>query len=160
MRGWQSVLRRSRRLLGGSRASVALEFALTGPIVLLFMGGAADFGLGVYCRGRLAAAVSAGAAYAVLQGSGVSPSSIQSLVANASGLSLPTNDPVVTVGTYCVANTPPTLVQTNSSATCSDGSTPRTYALISATYTPQLLVPLSVLVNGINITESATVELQ
>ena len=157
---WQSVLHWPRRLLRGSRASVALEFALTGPIVLLFLGGAADFGFGVYCRGRLAAAVSAGAEYAVLKGSGVPQSDIQSLVANASGLSLPANDPTVTVSTYCVENTPPQLVQTSITSQCPDGSTPQTYAIITATYTPPLLVPLAVLVNGINITESATAELQ
>lgn len=157
---WQFFLRWPRRLLRGSRASIALEFALTGPIVLLFLGGAADFGFGVYCRGRLAAAVSAGAEYAVLKGSGVAESDIQSLVAKTSGLSLPANDPTVTVNTYCVENTPPTLVQTSASSNCPDGSTPHTYAIITATYTPPLLLPLAAVGAGIRITESATAELQ
>lgn len=157
---WQPILRWPRRLLRGSRASVALEFALTGPVVLLFLGGAADFGFGVYCRGRLVAAVSAGAEYAVLQGSGASESAIQSLVAKASGLSLPAKDPVVTVNTYCVEHTPPQLVQTSTSTTCPDGTTPQSYAIITATYTPPMLLPLTALTNGISITDSATVELQ
>lgn len=157
---WQPTLRWPRRLLRAKRASVALEFALTGPIVLLFLGGAADFGYGVYCRGRLAAAVSVGAEYAVLKGSGVSQSDIATLVANASRLSLPANDPTVTVSTYCVENSPPTLVATASNTTCPDGSTPQTYAIITATYSPALFIPLDALSGGINITESATAELQ
>ena len=147
-----------RRLSRRARASVALEFALIGPVLLLFLGAAADFGFAVYCRSRLAAAVSAGAEYAVLTGSGVSQTDIRAVVANVSSLGLSSGDPAVSVTKYCIQTSPPQLVQNNT--TCPDGSTPRTYAVITATYTPTLLVPIQVLIGGLSITETASVELQ
>jgi len=152
------ALRWRRRLLRGARASVALEFALIGPVLVLFLGAAADFGFAVYCRSRLAAAVSAGAEYAVLTGTGVSQTNVRSVVANVAALGLPSGDPAVSVTKYCIQTSPPQLVQ--NSTTCPDGSTPRTFAVITATYTPELLVPIQVLIGGLSITETAAVELQ
>ncbi len=146
------------RCLRDHRAVAALEFAITCPVLLLFLGGVADLGSAIYDRGRLAHAVSAGAEYALLTGPTVTASNIRSFVAGLSGMTLGANNPDVAVGTYCLQGTPPTLVA--SASTCSDGSSPGTYAVITATYTAPLIIPLGSISTGFSLQESVKVQLQ
>ncbi len=159
------TLHRPRRIPGGRRAAAALEFALLGPILLLFLGGAADFGLAIYSRSRLAAAVSAGAEYAILNGRAIAPSdfstfasTVKTVVSKVSGLSLASGQPTVAVGTYCVEGTPPALVA--SSSTCTNGSSPGVYAIINVSFSSPLFLPLGSITSALAVSQSASVQLQ
>ena len=161
----KQILLRALRRPAATRAAAALEFALVGPVLLLFLGGAADFGLAIHSRGRLAAAVSAGAEYAMLHGRSITAtqfptfaSAIKSVVAGVSGLNLAAGQPTVSVNTYCIQGSPPALVQ--SGGTCANGSTPGVYAVIKASFNSPLFLPVGSLASSLAVSQSATVRLQ
>lgn len=153
------VTLRCRSLLRCRRGAAALEFAAVGALLALLLAGIVDFGAALYARGRLASGVTAGLEYAVVTGTSASTSTIQSIVTAVSGLSLGTGNPSVSISTYCVQGSPSALVATASGSTCSDGSSPGTYAVITATYTEALIMPLAGF-NNFPLTESASVRLQ
>ena len=147
------------------RAAAALEFALVGPILLLFLGGTADFGFAIYSRSRLAAAVSAGAEYAMLHGRSITASNfstfastVQSVVAQVSQLNLAAGQPTVSINTYCIGGTPAALVQ--STSTCPNGSAPGVYAVINASFSSPLFMPVGSITGSLAVSQSATVRLQ
>jgi Flp pilus assembly protein TadG len=121
------------------RATAALEFAVASPLLIIMLGGAADYGLAQYYRTNLANAVAAGAEYAYLTGTGVTSTNIQSVITNT--MYLPTgassNLSVLVTGPkgYCVTGSGPTMSAATAGSTCSDGSTAGTYVIITATYT-------------------------
>jgi Flp pilus assembly protein TadG len=139
-----------------NRAVASLEFAAVGSILVLLLAGCIDFGLAYYYRALLAGAVSAGAEYAVLTGASVSSSNIRSVVSGTLGFTPDSN--TATVGTYCIQNSPAALVA-QTGGTCSDGSAPGTYAIVTAGYTPPFPVPLGSFA-GFAVSESASVRLQ
>ena len=69
------------------RGTAALEFALVAPLLLLLIGGVANYGWAMWSAGALSNAVSQGAYYSFLNGTKVSAASIESFVQSASGLS-------------------------------------------------------------------------
>jgi Flp pilus assembly protein TadG len=152
-----------RRRVSSKRATAALEFAVASPLLIMMLGGVADYGLAQFYRTNLANAVAAGAEYAYLTGPGVVTQNIQTVVTNA--MFLPPGaitNLVVTapVADYCVTGTGPTMtVVASLPATCTDGSAAGTYVIITATYTNTGLM------NGFGaalsqpMTESATVRL-
>jgi len=144
------------RLVRCNRAVASLEFAAVGTILMLLLAGCIDLGLAYYYRARLAGAVSAGAEYAVLNGSTVTSSNIRSIVAGTLGFTPDSNN--ATVGTYCIQSSPVALVAQNG-GTCADGSSPGTYAIVTAGYTPPFPVPLASF-SGFALSESASVRLQ
>ena len=144
------------RLARCNRAVASLEFAAIGTVMVMLLAGCIDLGLAYYYRARLAGAVSAGAEYAVLTGASVSTSNIRTIVSSTLGFTPDSNS--AAVGSYCVQNSPAALVA-QSGGTCSDGSAPGTYAIISAGYTPPFPVPLGSF-SGFALSESASVRLQ
>ena len=127
------------------RATAALEFALATPLLVLMMGGAADFGLAQYYRTNLANAVAVGAEYAYATGTGVSTTNIQSVIQAAmylpaggghnltiafSGVSPGVPSP----GWYCISGSRPTVTSSTQGTTCSDGSFAGYYISFQATY--------------------------
>lgn len=152
-----SALALSLRL--GRRGVAAVEFALVVPLVLMLFGGATDIGLAVWTRGILSNAVSAGAYYAFLTGPSVAPSAITTLVENASplsGVSASATEP----DTYCASGSPATLTATPQSDTCSDGTKPGTYTMISASYAMIPMLPAFTGLGPTQLQESVTVRLQ
>lgn len=166
---------RRRRL----RAVAALEFAVASPLLIMMLGGAADLGLAQYSRAMLANGVAAGAEYAYLIGSGVSPANvgttvtqanITSVVQNASGLPNATTSVTVTFssvspgvpspGWYCVTGSGPTVAPSTQGGTCTDGSSAGYYVSFRASYT------VNGLMNGFmsaltqTMSEQATVKVQ
>ena len=161
-RNWPPAIARLCATLLAERATAALEFAMATPLLVLMLGGAADFGLAQFYKTNLANAVAAGAQYAYLTGTSVTSANIQTVVTDA--MYLPTGASANLAFTitgprgYCVTGAGPTMSAATAGSTCSDGSTAGTYVIISVTYTNTGIVagmfnwPLA-------ITESATVRL-
>jgi Flp pilus assembly protein TadG len=158
--------RRRHRCSSGSRATAALEFAMATPLLIVMLGGAADYGLAQFYRTNLANAVEAGCEYAYLTsqaGGTVTSANIQTVVTNtmflptggASALSVTVTGPKG----YCVTGTGPTMSAATAGSTCSDGSTAGTYVVISATYTTNGLMNGFMAAATNAMTESATVRL-
>lgn len=145
------------------RATAALEFAIATPMLVILLGGVADFGLAQYYRTNLANAVAAGSEYAYLTGISVTSSNIQTVVQNmmflptgaAANLSVNVTGPTG----YCVTGSGPTMSAAAVPSTCSDGSSAGTYVIIAATYTNVGLMRGFLSANSQPITETATVRL-
>ena len=134
-----------RRRPSWRRGTAALEFALSTPLLLIMVGGAADLGLAQFYRTNLANAVAAGAQYAFLIGTGVNTMNIQTVVQSAmflpvggsSNLSVSfvgSSPGVQGPGWYCVTGTGPTVAASSKGSTCSDGSSAGYYIWIKASY--------------------------
>jgi Flp pilus assembly protein TadG len=118
-----------------------VEFAIVAPTLLLMLGCLTDFALAFWSQGVLASSVAEGAEYAFVAGTGVSASSIQSVVRQKLSLSAA----AVTVtgpSCYCVSGTPATAASQTCGQTCPNGATPGTYVTISAQYTYTSILPL------------------
>lgn len=135
---------RRRAVSTERRALAALEFAVACPLLVIMLGGAADYGLAQYYRSNLAFAMEAGAEYAYLKGSAVTNANIQSVITDA--MNLPagasanlsfTFTPSSAPGYYCVTVTGgvPALTNSTSGASCTDGTTAGLYIKVQATYT-------------------------
>ena len=152
------------------RATAALEFALATPLLVIMLGGAADYGLAQYDRVMLANAVAAGAQYASLIGASVSTTNITSVIQQASNLPNASTSVTVTytgvspgvpsAGWYCVTGTAPTVTASMSGGTCSDGSAAGYYISFSASFTSSGLMNGYLALASNTITEQATVKLQ
>ena len=150
-----------RRLgvLADRRAIVAIEFALTGPILILLAGGLADYSLAFWNRGLLASSVAQGAEYASQVGPTVLASDVKTVVRQR--LSLPSaNVSVAGPSCYCITGTPASATAQSCGVACSGGVFPGTYVDITASYTYAPTVPgMSALV-GHTFTSKAKVRLQ
>ena len=144
-----------RRREGGT---AALEFALVAPMLLLLVGGVAEYGWAMWSAGALSNAVSQGAYYAFLKGTTVSSDSIESFVKTASGLSGVTASVTAPVW-ECVASTNPTTLTaaTSSTTACPDGTMPGLYNAITATYVSPSFLPMF---DALKVTQTAEVRLQ
>jgi Flp pilus assembly protein TadG len=154
----------SRRRAARNRATAALEFAMASPLLIIMLGGAADYGLAQYYRTNLASAVETGAEYAYLTGTGVAATNIQSVITNAMFLPAHASTNLVVTVTgpsgYCVTGNGPTMTPVASlPATCSDLSAAGTYVIINATYTNTGLMNGFAAALSQPMSESATVRL-
>jgi Flp pilus assembly protein TadG len=149
-----------------TRAVVAVEFALAAPILLLFLGGAVDFGLASYGKASLADAVSAGAQYAVIKAGGVTAADVKQLVEKTANLKASDGASLVTATVtgptcYCVSTaSPPVMTTATCGSICASDSQPAgQYVLITATYTYQALLPQLSQFTSASIVEKATARL-
>jgi Flp pilus assembly protein TadG len=167
------TFRRRRPMPGRSdnRAVAALEFALTAPLVLLFLGAASDYGMMVWDRNCLVNAVAQGGYFAFRTGTGVTKTSVETLVAEVSSLqnvNVTASDP-----TKCYCPTATTVPATlgpavSCTSTCaaidgnnSDTTTPGNYMKINATYTLGGFFNLGGLSTaGMTLSETVTVRLK
>ena len=160
---WRRYLRRPSRYRFRDRATAALEFALATPLLVVMLGGAADFGLAEFYRTNLANAVAAGCEYAYLTGPTVTSSNIQTVVRNTMFLpaGAAANLSVVVTGPkgYCVTGSGPTMSAATPQSMCSDGSTAGTYVMVTATYTNTGLMNGFMSLSSTTMSESATVRL-
>jgi Flp pilus assembly protein TadG len=150
----------ARDSLQARRGVAAIEFALICPMLLMCVGGLADFGMALADRSRLASAVALGAQYAYLNPSTVTASAIQTLV--AAGASLTGMTTSVTAPAYwCVtAGAPPTLTTATATTTCSDGTSAGSYVVITARYSYPALMPAYSKLANTTLTETATVRIR
>jgi Flp pilus assembly protein TadG len=154
------------------RAGVAaLEFALVAPVLLLLLGGVADFGLFIVGKNQLSNGVAQGVHYALRKGPSVSAATVQTMVregASLAGVTLPVNVVVTGPECSCASGSPAALTRQGlvnadhtCSGTCPNGSTlPGIYIGIVATYTFRPLMPLYSQLTDPVTTQAATVRLQ
>lgn len=153
------------------RATAALEFALATPLLVLMVGGAADYGLAQYYRTNLANAVAAGAEYAYLTGTGVSTTNIQTViqdamylpagaVANLTVTFSSVSPGVPSPGWYCITGSGPAVAPSTQGTTCTDGSAAGYYISFRATYVNTGLLSGVLATGNRTISEQVTVRLQ
>jgi Flp pilus assembly protein TadG len=153
------------------RATAALEFALATPLLVLMVGGAADYGLAQFYRTNLANAVAAGAEYAYLTGTGVSTANIQTVIQDAmylpagaaSNLTVTfsnVNPGVPSPGWYCITGSTPTVTPSSQGSICTDLSAAGYYISFQATYVNTGLLSGVLATSNHTISEQVTVRLQ
>ena len=149
------------RLMRCRRGVAAVEFALVCSLLLLLVGGIADFGLALWAKNRLASAVAQGLQYAYLN-PGVTAGAIKSLVENSSSLAGVVA--TVTGPAYrCIDGTPPTLgPPVSDTSTCpSDNTKAGTYVSISAIYSFNAILPgFSTMAATTTVTEAASARIK
>jgi hypothetical protein len=163
------------------RAIAVFEFAITAPLVVLFLATASDYGLREWSRSCLANAVAQGAYYAFRTGTTVTQANVQTLVKNVSsltGVGVTTTNPTLcycpsgsttaaaTMGSAvaCTSTCSITVCTTSSSCTTTTGIPPGNYMHITGTYTLTGIFPASIIfplpTKGTQISESMWVRLQ
>ena len=141
-RSRHAYIRSARR-----RGNAILEFAFIFPFLLTLIGGAADFGLFIWTRGRIIDAVAYGAQYALLTGNVTSANAnISSAVSSVIGASF-SGTTVSVTGPSCFCLTgrnPPTMTAAATcSTTCAGNSKlPGAFVTIQASYTYSPLFPV------------------
>jgi Flp pilus assembly protein TadG len=153
------------------RGVAALEFALTLPILMYFMGGVTDFGIVYYRQSCLSTAVAAGAEYASLtdqRSPPVTAANVQTVMQNAATQTMPnvtTTPTVAGPACYCITGSSPSSTMGTTSvtcgSTCATGGTAQKYVqlTLTTTYTP-ILPLLSRVIGTQTLTKTAWVPLQ
>ena len=125
----------------GRRAVATVEFALVTPVLMMFVGGLADFGLELAAKGKLINAAAQGAQYAYLNPT-TTGASIKTMVQTSSTLSGVTAT-ITGPAYYCITgtSTAPTLTASSAGKVCADGTTAGYFVKIVASYTYAPLMP-------------------
>jgi Flp pilus assembly protein TadG len=151
------------RLVPARRATAAVEFAVASPLLVLLLGGAADYGLAQYYRTNLANAVAAGSEYAYLTGINVTAANIRTVIQNTmflpAGASANLSTTVTGPAGYCVTGSTPTMTPQALASSCADPTTWGTYVIITSTYTNTGLMNGFMSTLSQPLSESATVRL-
>jgi Flp pilus assembly protein TadG len=153
------------------RGVAAVEFAIIAPVLLLLLGGIADFGLVMIGRSQLANGIAQGVQYALLIGPSVSSSAVNTVVqtgAARAGITATISVQVTGPACYCVSGTPAALGTTSTAMsanytctnTCANSTTPSAFIIITASYTYASLMPLYSLLSNPTVSQSITVRLQ
>jgi Flp pilus assembly protein TadG len=153
------------------RGIASVEFALIVPVLLLLLGGVADFGLLMMGRSQLANGVAQAVQYALLTGPSVSATTVSSVVKAGSaraGISATVSVQVIGPACYCVSGQPAALFGSSTavSATyactsiCPNTRSPGAFLIITASYTYQPLMPLYSHLSNTVVAQMVTVQLQ
>jgi Flp pilus assembly protein TadG len=157
--------------LADRRGIAAVEFALVVPVLLLLLGGVADFGLLMMGRSQLANGIAQGVQYALLIGPGVPAATVSSVVATGSarsGISATVTVEITGPVCYCVSGQPAALSGSSTAlsatytctGTCPDAKTPGVFLIIAANYTYRSLMPLYSHLANPTVAQTVTVQLQ
>jgi Flp pilus assembly protein TadG len=118
------------------RGSVAVEFALIGPALVLLVMAATDLSLAIRARAEVGSAARAGAQYAAING--YNSSAITIAVTSATSLAV-TATPAPS--TYCGCATASGIAQQTCGTACAAGGLTGTYVSVSAAYSYTPLFP-------------------
>jgi hypothetical protein len=155
------VIGRRHHASGRRAGNAYLEFGLLCPLLVATLGGVADFGLSIWARSRLAAAVSNGSQFAELSGPTVSAANVKLAVARTAaplaGVAVTVSGPAC----HCISGPPAALAPPSHCSTeCASGGLPGSYVQISASYNYDPLMPFYAAFAGTTLTETAIVRLQ
>ncbi|HVC62348.1 MAG TPA: TadE family protein [Acetobacteraceae bacterium] len=152
------------------RGVAAIEFAITLPILLLFLGGVTDFGIVYYRQISLSSAVAAGAEYAMLadqRGQTLTQATMQTVMQNAAAQTLPGGTVTATATNpavcYCMTGSSPSSVLTavTCGSYCASGAAAAKYVQLSLAYNYDAILPIySQLAATTTLTASTWVPLQ
>jgi Flp pilus assembly protein TadG len=144
-------------LLGADRCGVAaVEFAIIAPLLLLLLGGMADFGLLIAGRSQLANGLAQGVQHALQRGPAVSAAAVENIVSEGSllaGVKSSLNVVVTGPACYCASGSPTSLSPSEPALTenltcpgtcplAAGTTSPGIYLIIDVTYNFQPLMPL------------------
>jgi Flp pilus assembly protein TadG len=157
--------------IGARRGVAAVEFALVAPVLLMLLGGVADYGLLMNGKGQLANGIAQGVQYALLQGPSVSGTTVKTIVQSAvirSGVTAAVTVTITGPTCYCVSSYPvalsiPSASALSSSNTCTASGSctaPAPFLIISASYTYQPLMPFYSKLASTTVSQTATARLQ
>lgn len=151
------------------RGVAAVEFALTLPVLMAFLGAVTDFGIVYYVQSCLSTAVAAGAAYATTtyQNTGsVTAANIQTVMTGAAAQSLPTFTVTASATNpatcYCLTGSSPnsTLTSATCGSACTSGTATK-YTQLTLTTTYSAILPAYSMLGGTtSLSESTWVPLQ
>lgn len=129
--------RRNRMQAGGGECgSVAIEFGLLAPMLVLIAIGTIDIGTAAYRAMQVQAAAEAGAIY--VSENGFDATGISSAVTNAISSTRPISaTPAPSLFRACPTSSGLVEQACTSTCTCGDGSSPGQYVRISAQITPE-----------------------
>jgi Flp pilus assembly protein TadG len=139
--------------------SVAVEFAVAIPFVLVLLAGLIDTAFLVRAKMRLSNGVAAAGRYATLAGPSVSSTTLSGVVSASSNLTGATAT-VTGPACYCTSGTPAALASATCGSTCGDGSSGATYVKIIGKYTYSPIMPGYSAIVGGNLTETVVAQLQ
>jgi len=153
-----------------ARGVAAVEFAITLPLLVIFLGGVTDFGIIYYRQSCLSTAVAAGAQYANLidqRSPPVTAANIQTVMTGAAAQSMPSATVTPTASNpalcYCITGSSPssTLTTATCGAACASGGTAGKYVQLTLTtnYTP-IFPTLSRVIGTQTLSKTAWVPLQ
>jgi Flp pilus assembly protein TadG len=154
------------------RGVAAVEFALIAPVLLILLGGVADFGLIMTARSQLANGVAQGVQYTLLTGPSATVSGISTAVqagASRSGLTQAVTVTVNGPACYCLSGRPAALSTTSTAlsatntcaGTCPAGTIgPGAYARVTATFTYEPLMPFYSNIAATTVADTSTVRLR
>lgn len=153
------------------RGIAAVEFALVAPFLLILLGGAADFGLLVAGKSKLANGVAQGIQYALSTGPSVTVANLRAAVQSGAARSGVTEAVTVSVtapACYCVSGSPAVLAASTPlsaantcTGTCPTGAMPPgAYVQVAATYIYQPLMPFYSGLASTTVSEAVTARLR
>jgi Flp pilus assembly protein TadG len=121
--------------------TVAIEFAIVAPVLLILVFGAAEIGYSASQAMQVQDSVEAGALY--VSKHGWSSSGIITAVVNATGVVTGVTASPAPSQFYGCPGSTGVVVAASSTSTCTGGNPPGTYARINATLTRKSLIPNS-----------------
>jgi Flp pilus assembly protein TadG len=138
---------------------VALEFALTAPLLLVLMGAGVDLGVLLRVQIVMASGLMNAVQYANVQGVATTNAHLLSVMQNATALTGMTAS-VAGPSCYCPSTYPVRLTAATCGSTCATGGTPGSYVVITASYPYVPMMPGLSHVVATNVVQSATAMLQ
>jgi Flp pilus assembly protein TadG len=116
------------RLLGDTRGTAAIEFAILSPILLALLLGVVDLGFGIYAAIQTQSAAEAGALYAAKHG--WNSAGISAAVVGATGASSMAASPAPTL--FCGCPSASGIATIVCTATCTGGAQPGEYVRVNS----------------------------
>jgi len=148
-----------RTLLGCTRGTAAIEFAIIGGVFSALLVVSGDIGLAYYANMQVQTSAQVGAQYAVNHGgSTFDASAIGNAVLNATSTTGITATPAPVEFCACPSGT--SLTSATCGTTCADGTGVGTYARVSASRTHTVVVPYPWLPASYAQTASSTVRIK
>ena len=139
----------------GTGGTIAIEFAIIGPTLVLMMACTVDLGMGIYRKMQVQNAAQAGAEYAIAHGF---TSSIANAVTNATSFSGIAATPVPNQFCGCPSSSSVTAATCNSA--CPSGAVAGTYVAVSAQGTYNTILPYPLIPNSFLFAAQSTVRIQ
>jgi Flp pilus assembly protein TadG len=139
----------------GTNGTMAVEFAIIAPALVLMMACTVDLGMGIYRKMQVENAAQAGAEYAIEHGY---TGSIANVVSNATTFSGIIASPGPSEFCGCPSSTGITSAACNS--TCPSGVAAGTYVTVSAQGTYNTILPYPVIPHTFTFAAQSTVRIQ
>jgi Flp pilus assembly protein TadG len=144
------------KVLTEEQGFAAVEFAMVAPLLILMLIGMIDLGVGLYRRMQVETASHAGAQYAAF--GAFDATMVATAVTTATSYSKIAASPAPY--TFCGCPSSAGVVTATCGGTCPEGSTPGTYAKVSAQASYTTLIPYPIIASSFNFSSQALVRIR